>query len=353
LGLGALQRCSVEALGRCGTIVYGFLAVAAIGPHVRTSPGEHAMSETAVAAEASGPKLRGIHPIVYAFFDRAGGLDAALMRRQVAACLAGGAHGLACLGLATEVGKLSPAERQELLEIVAEAVGGRVPLGVTVFGRTVEEQSAFVRVAAAAGASWVILQPPAIEGIDEPGLLNFFGAVADTAPVPVAIQNAPHYLGVGLGAANLMTLATRHPNVTLLKGEGSAVEIERVIAETAGRLAVFNGRGGLELTDNLRAGCAGLIPAPDCFDAQVRIFEAYQAGRIDEAETLYRQILPAITFVMQSIPALLCYGKRLVALRLGLDPAAVHDRDPAMAPTAFGLAVTRRLAAELGPLPGA
>lgn len=208
-----------------------------------------------------------------------------------------------------------------------------------------------MRVAADAGASWVILQPPAIDGLDEATLLRFFGAVADAAPIPVAIQNAPQYLGVGLGAANLMTLATRHPNVTLLKGEGSAVEIERVIALTEGRLAVFNGRGGLELTDNLRAGCAGLIPAPDCFDVQVRIVEAFAAGRIDEAEALYRQILPAITFVMQSIPALLCYGKRLVALRLGLDVADVHDRAPALAPTAFGLAVTRRLAAELGPLP--
>jgi 4-hydroxy-tetrahydrodipicolinate synthase len=51
---------------------------------------------------------------------------------------------------------------------------------------------------------------------------------------------------------------------------------------------------------------------------------------------------------MQSIASLLCYGKRLVALRLGLDLAEVHDREPAMLPTPFGLDVTRRLAAELG-----
>ena len=310
------------------------------------------MSEEHVGDLAASRQLRGIHPIVYAFFDAAGRLDRGLMRRQVAACLAGGAHGLACLGLATEVGKLSEAERHAVLEVVAEAVGGRVPLGVTVFGRTVEEQVGFVRAAATAGASWVILQPPAVPDLDEPTLLRFFGAVADAAPLPVAIQNAPQYLGVGLEAQSLKTLVARHPNVRLLKGEGSAVEIERVIAATEGRLAVFNGRGGLELTDNLRAGCAGLIPAPDCFDVQVRIFEAFAAGRIDEAERLYREILPAITFVMQSIPALLCYGKRLVALRLGLDVEAVHDRAPALAPTPFGLAVTRRLAAELGPMPG-
>jgi 4-hydroxy-tetrahydrodipicolinate synthase len=311
------------------------------------------MADGSDGGATAGRVPGGIHPIVYAFFDRDGRLDEALMRRQVAACLAGGAHGLACLGLATEVGKLSPAERHAVLGIVAEAVGGRVPLAVTVFGRTVDEQVGFVRAAAEAGASWVILQPPAVDDLDEAALLRFFGRVADAAPLPVAIQNAAQYLGVALSPESLRTLATQHPNVQLLKGEGSAVEIEQVIRATGGRLRVFNGRGGLELTDNLRAGCAGLIPAPDCFDVQVRIFQAFQAGRIDEAEALYRQILPAITFVMQSIPSLLCYGKRLVALRLGLEPEAVHDRAPALAPTPFGLAITRRLAAELGPLPAA
>lgn len=302
---------------------------------------------------AEAQALGGIHPIVYAFFDMAGRLDAGLIRRQVAACLAGGAHGLACLGLATEVGKLSPAERHELLAITAEAVGGRVPLAVTIFGRTVEEQTAFAREAARAGAAWVILQPPAIPDLDEQALMRFFGAVIDAAPLPTAIQNAPQYIGIGLSAENLVRLVRDHPNLLLLKGEGSAVEIEEVIQATGGALRVFNGRGGLELTDNLRAGCAGLIPAPDCFDWQVRVFDAFRAGRIDEAEALYARILPAITFVMQSIPALLCYGKRLTARRLGLPFDAVHDRQPALAPTPFGLAATERLASLLGPLPGA
>jgi 2-keto-3-deoxy-L-arabinonate dehydratase len=298
------------------------------------------------------PALGGIYPIVYAFFSAQGGLDRAVMRRQVRACLDAGAHGLACLGLATEVDKLSPAERQEILELVAGEVGGRVPLAVTVFGATVEDQLEVVRAAAAAGAAWVILQPPRLPDMDEPTLLRFLGRIADAAPLPVAIQNAPQYLGIGLSPDRLVELSKLHPNVRLLKGEGSAVEIEAVIRATGGRLAVFNGRGGLELTDNLRAGCAGLIPAPDCFDVQVQILEAFRAGRIDEAEAGYRRILPAITFVMQSIPSLLCYGKRLTALRLGLDLADVHDRAPSLAPTPFGLEVTRRLAAELGPYPG-
>ena len=111
---------------------------------------------------------------------------------------------------------------------------------------------------------------------------------------------------------------------------------------------VFNGRGGLELVDNLRAGCAGVIVAPDVVDLLAGVFEAMRMGRDAEAEELYRRALPAIVFAMQSIDTLITYGKRIAAWRIGLD--VVHDRAPTLAPTAFGLAVARRLSDALGVL---
>ncbi len=46
------------------------------------------------------------------------------------------------------------------------------------------------------------------------------------------------------------------------------------------------------------------------------------------AEETYQKILPAIVFTLQSLDTLICYGKRIAALRLGL--AEVHDRAPAL-----------------------
>jgi 4-hydroxy-tetrahydrodipicolinate synthase len=132
----------------------------------------------------------------------------------------------------------------------------------------------------------------------------------------------------------------------VLKGEGPVLAIRRVIEQTQGRVTVFNGRGGLELVDNLRAGCAGMIPGADTFDRQARIFDLVRAGREAEAEAAYREILPAIVFAMQSLDTLICYGKRIAAHRLGL--ASVHDRSPGMAPDDFGLACARRYADALG-----
>ena len=293
--------------------------------------------------------FRGVYPMLYALFDAAGRLDRGAMRAQVEHCVANGVHGIAALGLGTEVRKLAPEERRHVMAWAAEDLAGRLPLAITVFGATPAEQIAFVRAAAEHGAAWVILQPPQTgERVTEDQLVDFFGEVADGSPLPVAIQNAPQYIGFGLSSAGLDRLSRRHPNVRLLKAEGSAVETRALIDLTAGRMAVFQGRGGMEFTDVMRAGCVGLIPSVESCQVQARMFELMRSGRpADEAEAerLYRELAPLITFLMQSVDQFLCYGKRLTARRIGL--AEVHDRAPAQAPTPFGLECLARHAAVL------
>jgi len=296
-------------------------------------------------------RFHGIYPILYAFFEPDGRPMREPIQAQVDAAVRHGAHGVAVLGLATETNKLDTRERRQLLDWTAEATAGRLPLAVTVAEPSVGGQAAFVRAAKEVGADWVILQPPAVSGLTESELLRFFGAVADSTDLPVAIQNAAQFLGVGLSNAGLRTLNRQHPNVCLLKGEAPAHVIERLVADTEGAYRVFNGRGGMELPEVLRAGCIGMIPAPECFDVQVSIYELMREELPEadtEAERLYRDILPLIVFMMSSIDTFICYGKRIVARRLGLG--TVFDRAPCQRPTEFGLLMSERLAASLGPL---
>jgi 2-keto-3-deoxy-L-arabinonate dehydratase len=293
------------------------------------------------------PPFTGIHAIAYALFDDAEKLDRQAMRRQTELCLGLGVHGMAALGLATEVSKLTQAERLTVMEWVAEDTGGGVPLAFTIYGNSVAEQIAQVRAAEAVKADWVILQPPMVGNFAAAEYIRFFGRIADATALPVAIQNAPAYMGRGLSADDVRELIARHPNVSLIKGESTAIEAERLIAVTEGHLPVFNGRGGLEMIDNLRAGCVGLILAPDAIDYALRAYAHFRAGDEAKAEAVHREAAPAIVFVMQSIETLICYGKRLFAARAGLT---VHDRAPALAPTRFGLDLVARHAAALGPL---
>jgi 2-keto-3-deoxy-L-arabinonate dehydratase len=297
-------------------------------------------------AETLSPPA-GMWPVLYAYFDAHNRLDRDAMRRQVDATIEAGASGIVILGLATEVNRLSLEEKRSVIDWAAADIASRVPLAVTVTGDTVDAQVALADYAAERGATGLILQPPSMRDRPESFYFDFFAAVMQRSRLPAGIQNAPEYLGVGLSAQSVVALASQCPQFRWLKGEGPAVTIRATIESLCALgkpLPVFNGRGGQELVDHLRAGCAGLIVAPDTFDWQAAIYQAFAAGDAARAERLYAQLLPAIVFVMQSLDTLTCYGKRIAAWRMGADVA--HDRG--IAPTPFGLECARRFAASLG-----
>ncbi|MAQ83741.1 MAG: dihydrodipicolinate synthase family protein [Maritimibacter sp.] len=277
----------------------------------------------------------GIYPIIYAFWGEDGRLDRAAMARQVDYCIANGAHGIAVLGLVTEVHKMDVNERLHLVEMVGDMIAGRVPYAVTVAEPSTEGQIAFARSAAAAGADWVILQPPPVKGTSQADLIRFFGTVADAVDVDVAVQNNPVNLDVSLSADGLVALNRAHPNIRILKGEGWSVDIDRAIAGSDGAFAVFGGHGGIEFPALLQSGGAGLIPAPDFLPAQVAMYEMWRDGRTADALDIHRRLLPAIVFMSRSVPGMLCYGKRLFAAQADIDIRA--ERAPFKAPSDFGL----------------
>jgi len=292
--------------------------------------------------------VRGIYPMLYAFFDDRGGLDRAAMRRQVDGCIDAGCHGIAVGGLATETNKLSTEERRTLVEWVAEQIAGRVPLSVTIAENNIAGQSAAITHAADAGVAWVVLQPPPVRGASEAELIRFYGAVADASPVPVGIQNAPEYIGIGLSNQGFASLNKNHPNVSIIKAEGPATYIAGLAEATGGVYKLLNGRNGMEHVDSLRAGCDGMVPGVETIDIHVAIFEAYMSGDEAQADRIFAQALPLLSFLMTSVDHLLCYGKRLAARRLGL--AEPNDLAPAQQPTEFGMQVLNRWSMDLGGL---
>lgn len=281
-------------------------------------------------------RFPGIHAVLYALFDGDDRLDRGAMAAQVAYVRDQGATGVTVLGLATEVGKLRFDERCDIIQWAARDCGD-LPLSVTISGNTVADQVALLRVAEVAGASWLILQPPGTVTADNTDPTAFFVQVASHTNLPIAIQNAPQYLGRGLSVDDIIRLQSRCAGFTHIKAETSAVDLAALVARAGSGLTVLNGRGGLEMTDCLAAGAAGFIVAADVLPGVARCWQAWQSGALAGAQAAYGAFLPGATFAMQSLDHLLCYGKRIFGLRAGIT---IHDRTPALAPTAFGLART-------------
>lgn len=196
-------------------------------------------------------RFPGAHAVLHALFDGAGQLDRGAMAQQMAYVRGFGVSGITVLGLATEVGKLSLAERGDIIRWAADDCG-ELPLSVTIAGDGVADQVALIRVAQAAGASWLILQPPPASVADP---IEFFAQVAAHTALPIAIQNAPHYLGRGLSPDDILRLQDRCPGFSHIKSETAAVDLAALIARAPG-LTVLNGRGGIEMTARPGSDCA-------------------------------------------------------------------------------------------------
>ena len=292
----------------------------------------------------------GVYPMLYSFFDADGNLDRTAMRLQVEASIAAGADGIAILGIGGEMYKLDVNEKRRILDWTAEDIAGRVPLSVTISEPNISAQVEFARASKSVNADWIILQPVIAKGAPESAYVRFFGAIAERSDLPVAIQNNSVNLAVWLSNGALNELRRQHGNVSIVKQEGPVTMVQRMIEETSGAFDVFSGLGGRELVDTMLAGCAGVVPVPDYLDFMVEICRLLTLGDAEDiarARQLQANILPLIQFAQHSPEQMFCYGKRLMARRIGIE--TVFHREPCVQPSDFGLRVFEDLTQGLEP----
>ncbi len=292
--------------------------------------------------------LRGIFPIIYSFFNKNNSLDLKLMKEQIQLINKIGSNGIACLGLATEVQKLSFKEKKIIIELIANNCNYKIPTAITIQGNTFNEYVKLIEVARFNQASWIILQPLLkTQNNSEEHCYNFYKKLIPyTKDTIVGIQNAIEYIGVGLTPKKILKLYKSFPNFRVIKGEASSVFIQKEISQYPKDLYIFNGRGGQEIVDNFIIGCKGIVPCLDGADRFIKIYKLIQKNNIVSANKEYKNILPTIVFIMQSINTLVCYGKRICAYRMGVSN--VYDRKPFLSPTDYGIKKSKEIAKQLG-----
>ena len=292
-------------------------------------------------------KIKGIFPILYTFFNRDNSIDLNLMREQILLIEEQGSQGIACLGLATEVNKLSLNEKIKIIELISSTVSENFPKAITIQSNNFNEYKKIIDVAITNNADWLILQPLISKNTSDEDCFNFFKKLIPfTKDVLTGIQNAKEYIGVGLSASQIRKLYNQFDNFRAIKGEASSFLIQKEIKSYPKDLIVFNGRGGQEIIDNFQVGCKGIVPCLDGADKFIKIYKLIKNNKISNAEKEYKNILPNIVFIMQSIDSLVCYGKRVCAFRMGVKN--VYDRKPFLRPTDYGIKKSKYIAKSLG-----
>jgi 2-keto-3-deoxy-L-arabinonate dehydratase len=243
--------------------------------------------------------LTGVCPVAPTPFSPSGDLDSEGQRRVLDCIIDQGVDGICILANYSEQFALSDAERDLLVDLCLSHVAGRLPVIVTCSHFSTRIAADRARKAHAAGASMLMLMPPyhgALLRAGEDAVIEHFARIADAAPVPIMLQDAP-VSGVTLSVPFLVRLSREIPQVCYFKIEvpAAAAKLRSLIA-AGGDLIVgpFDGEEAITLMADLDAGATGTMPSALLPDLIKPVVEHHRAGRRAQAATCYARILPLI-----------------------------------------------------------
>ena len=293
-------------------------------------------------------KLTGIVPMIYCFFDKRNQIDKKFIEDEIKLINSLNVKGIACLGLGTEVNKLSFNEKIQIIELISKYKNKNTYLTITISGENYNDQLKLIKIANIHKADWLILQPPAKKKLSENECLNFFDSIIKNVNknTYIGIQNAPEYLKSSLSTQNVLKLYKKYKNFRYIKGEGTAKILAPIIKSYPKDLKVFNGRAGLEIIESLMSGCQGIMPSVEFSDKLNEIYLLIKKENLINAKKKYHLIEPYIKFVMKDIPTFICYGKRIFAYRMGVNK--IFDRKPYLKASNYGIKKSKMIANNLG-----
>ena len=137
----------------------------------------------------------GVWPAMVTPFTDSRGVDWSSVDRLVEWYLEAGVDGLFPVSLSSEMYELTDAERLSVVERVVDAADGRVPVVATgTFGRSVDEEAAFVRRLEDAGADAVVVNAAEMvdaDETDERWVEAIERLLAKTGEVPLGLYECP------------------------------------------------------------------------------------------------------------------------------------------------------------------
>jgi 2-keto-3-deoxy-L-arabinonate dehydratase len=249
----------------------------------------------------TSPRFSGLFPVAPTPFTASGELDLDGQRRVIDCMVDQKVDGICILANYSEQFVLTDAERDTLVDLCLSHTAGRVPVMATCSHFSTQIASERAKRAVAAGASIIMVMPPyhgASLRVDENAMYEHFARIADAAGVPVMIQDAP-LSGVALSVPFLVRVARELPLVRYFKIEvpGAAAKLRALIAAGGDVIeGPFDGEEAITLMPDLDAGATGTMSSALLPDLIRPVFDAFRAGRRDEARAGYARILPLINY---------------------------------------------------------
>lgn len=260
----------------------------------------------------------GIITVLNTPFDANNHIDLAALRAHACYAINAGVSGFLVPAMASEVDKLTLAERDSIVEAVLEESSGRVPVIGGASAASASERIAIARRLVAAGCAGVLVSIP-YENDEQ--YSRAVHEVAETAPPFLMLQDWDP-TGYGVPVATLVRLFEEVEPFRAVKIEvvPAGPKYTEILQATGGRLHVSGGWAVMQMIEALDRGVHAIMPTA-MHHTYVRIRALYMHGKRDEARALFNRLLPILAFSNQHLDISIQFFKRLLHAQ-GIYPTA-------------------------------
>lgn len=257
-------------------------------------------------------------------------LDLPALGQSIDRLIAGGSHAIAPLGSTGEGAYLSDSEWQQVAQYSLERIAKRVPSIVSVSDLTTAGAVRRARFAQKHGADAVMVLPAAYWKLSEAEILQHYRAIGAAIDIPIMLYNNPATSGTDMPVELILRIVREVDNVTMVKeSTGDIQRMYKLHLLGEGQVPFYNGCNPLAL-EAFVAGATGwctaaanLIP-----ELNLRLYQAVQAGELEQAKALFYRQLPLLDFILKGgLPATIKAGLEMTGLPVGEPRRPVFGLD--------------------------
>lgn len=243
-------------------------------------------------------QLKGICAAICTPFDETGEkLDEVALKEHIDSMLEAGLHNILVCGGTGEFAYLRHDEKKRIAEIASKQINGKVGFLVQTSAINTRDAIYFAQHAEGIGADCLLILPPYFESPNAVGVYYHFKKIAETIDIPIMVYNIPIHSGFDITPGFFKRLIDV-TNIKYIKDStGDITRIQELLAVCGDKAKVFNGADPIALY-SLIAGCAGCVwGAANAMPKEcVELYDLVLAGRLADAEKLWRRMFPANLF---------------------------------------------------------
>jgi len=240
-------------------------------------------------------KWQGVYPALLTPFTQDDKIDFLLFEKNLEAQVAAGVHGVIIGGSLGEASTLQFEEKKELVLLAKAKLRDTFPVILNIAEASTADAIALAKHAVNWGADGLMLLPPMRYKSDDRETATYFKSVAVATDLPIMIYNNPVDYKIDFHPA-LFDQLVEYPTIQALKESSRDVtNLTRMLNRFGDRFKILCGVDTLALEEiclGAHGWVAGLV---DAFPREtVAIWELAQAGKLNEARSIYRWFMPLL-----------------------------------------------------------